>query len=72
MATAIKEWRASRSDPEIAGHSRFYRGTREQRTREFQKDLATWAKDRYSTWKRAAEELHCNEKTLRDDAAAIS
>lgn len=72
MATAIKEWRASRSDPEVAGHSRFYRGTREQRTREFQKDLAIWAKDRFSTWTRAAVELRCNEKTLRDDAAAIS
>lgn len=70
MATAIKEWWASRSDPEIAGHSRFYRGTREQRTREFQKELAIWAKNRFSTWKRAAEELQCNEKTLRSDASS--
>ncbi len=72
MTTAIREWRASRCDAEIASHSRFYRGTREQRTREFQKDLAIWAKDRFTTWKKAADELHCNEKTLRDDASISS
>lgn len=72
MTTAIREWRASRCDAEIAGHLRFYRGTREQRTREFQKDLAIWAKERFTTWKKAADELHCNEKTLRDDASISS
>lgn len=72
MATAIREWRASRCDAETAGHSRFYRGTREQRTRELQKDLAIWAKERFATWKKAADEVHCNEKTLRDDAALAS
>ena len=34
MATAIREWRASRSNTEAATSPRFYRGTREQRTRE--------------------------------------
>jgi DNA-binding NtrC family response regulator len=68
MSTAIREWRAARSTTEAATTSRFYRGSREQRTREFQRDLAIWAKEQFVTWRRAAEELCCNEKTLRDDA----
>lgn len=72
MVTAIKEWRASRSDPENAGPLRFYVGAREQRTRAFQKELAIWAKGRFATWKQAAKKLQCNEKTLREDAAVNS
>jgi DNA-binding NtrC family response regulator len=67
--TAMDEWRASRSAPASIGTSRYYHGTREERTRAFQKELAAWAKQRFGTWTKAANALHCNEKTLRDDAA---
>ncbi|MFO0963749.1 MAG: sigma 54-interacting transcriptional regulator [Phycisphaerales bacterium] len=68
LDTAIGQWRASRAAPEAVCPPDFFEGTRDERTRCFQRALALWAKARFSTWTRAAAELGCDERTLRGDA----
>ncbi len=43
-------------------------GSRKVRIRDFRRRLAVWAKETWGAWKRAASELDCDEKTLREDA----
>lgn len=42
-------------------------GSRKARIVDFRRRLATWAKETWGTWARAAEALECDEKTLRED-----
>lgn len=43
--------------------------TRAEMLSQFRKELALNAKERYGTWRKAADALMCDEKTLRQDAA---
>lgn len=42
--------------------------TRLEMLNQFKKEIAINAKNRYGTWRKAAEALDCDEKTLRQDA----
>ena len=42
--------------------------TRLEMLNQFKKEIAINAKQRYGTWRKAAEALDCDEKTLRQDA----
>lgn len=43
--------------------------TRLEMLNQFKKEIAINAKNRYGTWRKAAEALDCDEKTLRQDAS---
>ena len=64
---ALNEWRVNGALQTLEfnglGH-----GSRDDRIKQFCQSLARWAKAQYGTWKDAASALHCNEKTLREDA----
>lgn len=66
VARAIEEWQSRH--PEPMPSDEFGNGTREERLGQFRARMARWAKQRWGTWKTAALELDCDEKTLRHDA----
>lgn len=69
LEQAIADWKVSRTPDEQKQAGEFYDGTREERTRCFQRDLAEWAHKRFGTMREAARVLACNERTLREDKA---
>ena len=68
IARALSEW-AEWTITAPPDEDPFGAGTRRDRIRWFQARLATWAKAQYGTWTAAATALHCDEKTLRQDAS---
>jgi DNA-binding NtrC family response regulator len=64
---ALSEWRHS-----LAAHAPAEKhlgsGNRNERIQQFKTELAHWAKERFGTWKKAANALKCDDKTLREDA----
>lgn len=67
---AIEEWAQWTSDA-VSADSEFGYGSRSDRIRWFRARLANRAKEMHGTWKAAADALHCDEKTLRHDAALL-
>jgi transcriptional regulator with AAA-type ATPase domain len=63
---ALEEW-GSR-DAARSEDNEFGAGTRRERIRWFSRRLAHWARGQWGTWDAAAQALHCDERTLRDDA----
>ena len=68
IAEALSEWTQWTAATPPDGNV-FGAGTRRDRIRWFQARLAKWAKEQYGTWTAAATALHCDEKTLRQDAS---
>lgn len=74
LTPALAAWTAH--DEDDAGGSSggndafalFGSGTRKERTRVFQRQLARRAYECFGTWSAAARMLDCDERTLRDDA----
>ena len=63
---AIEEWR-QREIIGAAKHAEFGEGTWQERVEWFRKRLALWAKSQNEgSWERAAEFLHCTDRTLRN------
>lgn len=66
---AISVWRAERDcSPGLTTPVLSNNLTRGEHIKSFTKELSLTAKERYGTWKKAAEVLQCDEKTLRHDA----
>jgi DNA-binding NtrC family response regulator len=69
IVCAIAAWQASTASITVEELQKNWgHGSRRDRMREFQRELARWSKTQYGTWGRAAEMLGCDERTLRDDA----
>ena len=68
IGTALAEWDLRSNDAGCESDDVFGNSRRE-RIRRFRRQLALRAKERYGTWREAAVELGCDEKTLRHDAA---
>jgi DNA-binding NtrC family response regulator len=67
ISKALKEWQRWENTDIGPEEKQFGQGSRKDRIRWFQAELATWAKKKYGTWSAAAKELECDEKTLRED-----
>jgi transcriptional regulator with AAA-type ATPase domain len=69
LQKAIELWKMERCHSlEPSLNNKTQNVTRDEHLNSFKKELALWAKDRYKTWGKAASNLNCNEKTLRQDA----
>lgn len=68
LNTALAEWTTGDRVPTASGALDLGTGTRKERVTAFCAALAREAYARWGSWKRAGEELGCDEKTLRDDA----
>lgn len=69
LEKAIEVWKTERGNGLKPFLIKNYNNiTREDHLNGFKQDLALWAKDKYGTWDKAASNLNCNEKTLRQDA----
>ncbi|HBC3950823.1 sigma 54-interacting transcriptional regulator [Vibrio parahaemolyticus] len=72
ISVGIKLWETDRSRfvrPPFNDDSSL---SRDEHLSRFKSDLAIWAKDRFGTWKQAAEHLDCSDRILRDDAKVSS
>ncbi|HNC91901.1 MAG TPA: hypothetical protein PL000_23510, partial [Anaerolineales bacterium] len=69
LQSALDEWNRWVLTP-VQDEGTLGQGTRANRINWFCSNLAKWSKDKYGTWKAAAEALACDEKTLRSDAKA--
>ena len=68
LEKALGEWQRSQSPLTVEGDG-YGSGSRTERLLQFRRDLARWAKETWGTWTQAAQALHCDEKTLREDSA---
>lgn len=71
LSSALSEWKVQ---TEVAGDvlldddaKRFGSGTRNERTKRFQRELASYMYRKEGSWTKAALSLGCDEKTLRND-----
>ena len=64
----LGDWRGQPENEE-SGTLNLGTGSRADRLDWFKRGLACWAKQKFGTWLRAAQQLECDEKTLRDDAS---
>lgn len=67
IETSISEWERDDFNQISGDKLPLGTGSRSARIKWFKKQLACWAKDRFTTWKAAAKALECDEKTLRQD-----
>jgi len=71
LAKAIAAWRSARERVDPADDVSIWgSGSRQERVRHFRCQLALRFKEQCGTWKRAAEALKCDERTLREDAGS--
>lgn len=68
LDVALAEWSTCGRARASEGALAFGAGSRRDRVAAFCAALAREARERWGSWKRAGEELGCDEKTLRDDA----
>jgi len=68
LEAAIEEWPAGGCAPARPSALAFGAGSRTERIAAFRAALAEEARAQWGTWTRAASELGCDAKTLRDDA----
>lgn len=69
IGAALAEWELRSKDAGGGSDDVFGGGSRRELVWRFRRRLALRAKERYGTWRDAAVELGCDEKTLRQDAA---
>jgi transcriptional regulator with PAS, ATPase and Fis domain len=69
LKKAIDIWQSEREDSTASTTPVLSKSlTRGEHIKRFTKELSLTAKERYGTWKKAADALQCDEKTLRHDA----
>ena len=69
IGTALAEWDLRSKDAGCGSDDVFGGGSRRELVWRFRRRPALRAKERYGTWRDAADALGCDEKTLRHDAA---
>jgi hypothetical protein len=67
-SAVLEDWRGQTGNEEIDALNLGI-GSRGERLDWFKRQLACWGKQQFGTWLKAAQNLKCDEKTLREDAS---
>jgi DNA-binding NtrC family response regulator len=68
VSDAVRRWKKQRA-LDVPQNTFEKASSRDEYLKRCKHEFAIWAKQKYTTWGKAAEALDCSEKTLRNDVA---